>query len=683
MGPEEPLPAVARALAAAERAAAEALGEPLARWDKFSSTVASMGHETFITWETLPLVHYLIRSLGPNGADWRSLFLGERMKQLHWPAETLDELIARRETVFQQDRDALVKILAGKVPPAELEAFTARLDRWRELVTTNVRTSREIKILLVGDCLFLDITTFLAALLLERGITLRPVFAASKNPVEMNALLRTHAADRFDLVCYSPYTYEQNLSLARTHFLQGIRSGPATLRTLADEAHAQMLPTFRMLGDLFECGVYVHNTANVRRHDGTPLSFAKNLITAYARRTAAKRVNELLDTTLREHNASAPRPAMLIDERALLARFGDINLSRKFYSTESVHPTVLSLRLAEIYTDFIGAVAGLTGRKVVVVDLDHTLWAGVIGEGAVQHHRDRQQTLKRLRAKGILLAIASKNDASNIRWDGAVLGANDFVSQQIHWELKSTSVRRIAAELNLDAKDFVFIDDRADEREMVSAAHPGLLALDALDEGPWRMLDWWATSLPEQKGADRTQFYADRKKRQELQEELGGDSGAVLAGLGLRVSIRTLVPKELDRAVELVNRTNQFNIRGSRVTRQQMAAWSKSDTHRILVAEAADKFGGMGIVSVMVLEGEEIAIWVLSCRVFGFGIETALLNEARRRTPVLRGAIVETERNQPCREVFAANGFQKDADGWLWPGGEVPADPEWLAVTTT
>jgi FkbH-like protein len=283
----------------------------------------------------------------------------------------------------------------------------------------------------------------------------------------------------------------------------------------------------------------------------------------------------------------------------------------------------------------------------------------------------------------VVLAIASKNDAKNVKWDGGLLTDGDFVARQIHWEPKSLSIRRIADELNLKVKDFVFIDDRADEREMAGAAHAGLLTLDATDQATWRMLGWWAEMLGEQTEADRTRMYAERKARQGHLETVTEveDMGAVLAGLGLTVAIREAKEKELGRAEELINRTNQFNVRGSRVTRAQVVGWHKSETARVLVAEAADKFGGMGVVSVLVMEGEEIVAWVLSCRVFGFGIETALLNEARRGSPVVRGRVVETANNQPCREVFATNGFERVGEGWVWQGDTVPAGPDWLTVT--
>ena len=124
----------------------------------------------------------------------------------------------------------------------------------------------------------------------------------------------------------------------------------------------------------------------------------------------------------------------------------------------------------------------------------------MIGEGAVRHHLDRQKTLKRLRHKGVLLAINSKNDAKNVHWAGAALSADDFVSSQINWSPKLQNMRRIAEELNLKTKDFLFLDDRADERAMVTETMPEVVALDAESPAVWRRLSLAADLLPAQSG---------------------------------------------------------------------------------------------------------------------------------------------------------------------------------------
>ena len=163
----------------------------------------------------------------------------------------------------------------------------------------------------------------------------------------------------------------------------------------------------------------------------------------------------------------------------------------------------------------------------------------------VKHYHDRQKTLKRLRDKGLLLAINSKNDPKNVRWDGAGLTLDDFVSCQINWTSKVQNIRRIAAELNED-QDFLFIDDRADERAMGLEMTPEALTLDAESPAVWRRLSMAADLLPEQDELDRTLAYKQKAAREQFLDENGGEDAETAAAeqrelfrrLDFRVSIR-------------------------------------------------------------------------------------------------------------------------------------------------
>ena len=683
---------VAKALADNRRAAALCLKDSIAEWEKFAPQLEATGLDHFLAWETVPLVDYLIHYLQNDDPHWLDLFVGERLKQLHWAPDNLEQMIDRRQRVFTADRTALLNLLAPHISASDLDQFAACLDEIRELVTVRAQSSREVKILLVGDCLFLDLCTFLAVPLLDRGITLRPVYATSKNPIELRTALRGLAGEKFDLICYSPYSYEFNVALAQTHYPKGIFSSGRTLRKLAGDAHRQIVSTLRLLSEEFDCNVFVHNTANIRRHSDAVASYAKSFVTSHARKIAAKEANALLAHEVADRNMVAAKPVVVIDELELVDKFGELALGKKFYDSEPQHPTVMALRLAEIYRDIVCAAKYLVGKKVIVADLDNTLWKGVIGEGNVEHDHRRQQVLKLLRQKGVLLTIASKNDPVNVRWNGASLQDSDFVSMQINWGSKTTSIKRIGEELNLKLKDFVFIDDRPDEREMVQLSIPGIYCMDATIESTWRMLEWWAAALPEQNEGDRTQMYHERKQRQAHLDSVAEkeDDQQLLASLGLRLEIRSASQKEMSRVAELINRTNQFNTCGSRVSNQQVSAWIDSAQHQVLVAEAADKFGTMGVISAMIVEqvpdALQIPVWVLSCRVFGFGIENAMLNQVRRSAQRLgldtvRGLMVETPNNQPCREVYSSNGFSWNGTVWELQGVAPGSEPAWLSIT--
>ena len=683
---------IAHALKTRRREVAVCLMNSIAGWEKFAPSVESMGVEAFLAWETIPLADYLIHYLEADDRVWRDLYIGERLKQLNWPADSLETMAAREREVFAADREALVALLKPEVSSEELAGFAGRMNAMLGIITAGGEAKREVKILLVGDCLFLDVATFLTVPALQGGMTLRPTYATSKNPIELRSTLRGLKHETFDLICYSPYTYEFSVVLAQTHYLKGILSSPSKVRGLAAEAHRQVAPTLRLLTEVFDCNVFVHNTANVRRHNGSIDSYVKNFATALGRKFAAREVNALLLQEIADRNEVAAKPVVLIDELPLVKSHGELALSRKFYDSEPVHPTAMALRLSEIYSDILVASKMLMGRKVVVLDLDNTLWHGVIGEGAVVNDHRRQKVLKLLRHKGILLAIASKNDPRNVHWTGATLNEKDFVASQINWDPKSASIKRIGQDLNLKLKDFVFIDDRPDEREMVAMSTPGILCLDATEERTWKALDWWAEALPEQNEGDRTQMYLERQARQSHLDEAAEeeDQQKLLASLGIRIELFPAKTKDLVRAAELINRTNQFNTCGSRVSNQQVVAWSESVSHFVLVAEAADKFGAMGIISVIIVEQVEdallIPVWVLSCRVFGFGIESAMLRYVaelgqRLGVGVVRGLIVETPNNQPCRGVYKTNGFVAGESGWQ-SSGVLPEVPAWLTVSS-
>jgi len=310
----------------------------------------------------------------------------------------------------------------------------------------------------------------------------------------------------------------------------------------------------------------------------------------------------------------------------------------------------------------------------------------------VTHHLDRQAVLKELRRRGVLLSIASKNDPLNVQWTGAGLGPEDFVAPQINWGPKPSSVARIRDELNLKIKDFVFLDDRPDELERVRAAFPEIHTLDATRPETWRVLGHWQRMLPANPDEDRTQLYQQRVLRDGFLNDraaVGGpveDETAALAGLELTVSIRTAERGDLKRAAELINRTNQFNLCGSRTSlrelRDRLAARGA-----VVLADAGDKFGRMGVVGVMVVDVHadraEVPMFVLSCRAFGFGIEYAVLNSLRRLVPPafrLIGHYKETQANQPCRQFYPRVGLRRDGDRWVGVVADLPPDPPWLSV---
>jgi FkbH-like protein len=167
------------------------------------------------------------------------------------------------------------------------------------------------------------------------------------------------------------------------------------------------------------------------------------------------------------------------------------------------------------------------------------------------------------------------------------------------------------------------------------------------------------------------------------------DETTSFLALELSVRIQQVARPGLKRAVELINRTNQFNLCGSRTTERELAN-GMGERWTIIKAEAADKFGSMGVVGIMRVDWHsdriEIPIFVLSCRAFGFGIEYALLNAVRRLAPDQRlvvGHYQETQFNQVCREFYSASGMQWDGSKWTARIADLLPAPEWLTIENT
>jgi FkbH-like protein len=209
------------------------------------------------------------------------------------------------------------------------------------------------------------------------------------------------------------------------------------------------------------------------------------------------------------------------------------------------------------------------------------------------------------------------------------------------------------------------------------------------------LLDTWSRLLTAAVGSDRTELYKQRAERERLlsvhsDEE---DPAEMLASLKLELDIRCSADGDLKRIYELINRTNQWNLQGSRCSFQDVKEWHASDDYRIYSARVKDKFGDMGLISVCVAEfkadGLEVQNFVLSCRVFGFGVETMLLRELEKDAKErfgevkVRGFFVPTANNAPSKEFFARHGYLQRDGAWIYSGaGGVAPEPVWFETVS-
>lgn len=641
------------------------------------------------------LVDLFGRYLETADPSYLILFLSD----LRWSFRDIpvarEEQIAGLQRAVETIRQAVVALgcsnrLEAKDQRALEETMASLAQR------TALEAKRRLRVLLIGDCVTHDIMAFLEEGCLWDGISLEPILLGSTNPAELRNQIRgqLQTGRTFDLVFYIPFTYDSVLELRTLNEVGGGFASERKIQTLATEAVAALKPNLKLLSNLMACPVFVHNASMIQRFEPTLKSRLKARSSQSVRARAASVLAPLVAGLLAEVNSAGPGNLRLIDETAFVAEHGDTHLGTFFHTSEAHHPAVFGRVAAECYRDHVFVHARLATKKLVVCDLDNTIWEGVIGEGRVVPFLDRQAKLKKLRERGVLLAVNSKNDPANVRYDGCAIGKDDFVWEEINWNLKVSNMRRIQEGLNLKMKDFLFLDDRADEREMVQQTFPEILALDATADRTWRLLDLWGDALPPEPEMNRTRMYKEREQREAFvssQQTVVEDQSALLRQLQIKVEIRRAKRSELARVAELINRTNQFNLNGARTTLQEVQAWHASPSHRILVASVADKFGDSGTVCVCVVEDKpaeiRILAFVLSCRVFGYAVEHAIVNhlksrvrDGERRERRIIGEFSVTQHNQPCHQFYPDNGFELRDGRYVWDGRDAPADAAWLTI---
>jgi FkbH-like protein len=646
--------------------------------------------DTFLQNHFFAFVDYLVEYFRSGDAAYKQFFVGEKIKALYDAGADDATRQAQTDAVNRAEQQGLEVALKAKLSPEAWHLLSSVInDSYRLLGGKAHKTQR---VLLVGDCIFLDIIPVIVGDLLESGIRLVPDYATSKNPLELRDQLRQMSARKFDLVFVSPFSYDfvpAYSQLANWH--TGPMSGRA-VRALVEQTWRETCATLDLAADLFDCPIHVHNSAAIVREENASKRMLRLAVTARRRTAAKQRINELLRDYVEQKNGGSFKHLFVFDEDRIAWEFGAWRAGAYYRRTALQHPAVLGRILAPRYTDIVFTNTHLAKKKLVVCDLDNTLWNGVIGEGDVTHYHDRQRILKDLKSKGVVLAINSKNDPANVHWRDATLSDSDFVYAAISWDPKVQGMKRIQADLNLKMKDFVFIDDRKDELELMRMMHPEVLCLDATDPNTWTRFALWKKFLEDDIEMDRTLMYRQREDRKAfIKEDASSDEEkvALFAALQLKLKITHARPADLKRVAELINRTNQFNLEGSRTSFKEVAQWHASPRHLIVTAQTADRFGDMGTTCVAVarFDDEEMTLlpFVLSCRVFGYGVERSVLNlktvAAEKGARRIVGHYVPTPQNAPCKDFLPDNGFRKENGRWTFDvGAPLPADAEWLQV---
>lgn len=337
-------------------------------------------------------------------------------------------------------------------------------------------------------------------------------------------------------------------------------------------------------------------------------------------------------------------------------------------------------------------------RKLLILDLDNTLWGGEIGDAGIEGIRlgghdaqgeafqAFQHEITRLKSRGILLAIVSKN-TEEIALDAIrnhpemVLKEDDFVAMRINWHPKDQNIISLLDELNLSADAAVFLDDSPYERNWVSDNMPEVYVPE-LPTSPLkypsflRRLFSFDTFEVTSEDLNRTRLYQQETQRKHLNKTLNVDRSSFIRALDITISVEPLSNENVTRAVQLLNKTNQMNLRTRRLEQSGFMDWANDKDVCVLVFSLRDKFGNMGIIGVASgckrsQDTATIEDFVVSCRAFSRGVEEAMLSSISKAmqslgVKSLNMEYLPTKRNMPCKEFLENCEVVRSSDGFCF-----------------
>ena len=355
----------------------------------------------------------------------------------------------------------------------------------------------------------------------------------------------------------------------------------------------------------------------------------------------------------------------------------------------------LAFNVANIIKSIFGK-----NKKGFVLDLDNTLWGGVIGDDGVdnivigpeesegQVYSEFQRYIKEHKSIGVILNIDSKNDMENalsgLRHPDSDLREDDFISIKANWDPKDRNFAQIAEGLNLLPESMLFIDDNPAERHIVTEQLPGVIApeigevyqyIQNIDRGGY----FEVTSLSAD-DAKRNAMYMENAKRAELQASFT-DYTEYLKSLEMHAVIKAFERIYMARIAQLTNKSNQFNVTTRRYTQAEIEQTANDGSYITLYGKLLDRFGDNGVVSVVIghVEGDEchIDLWLMSCRVLKRGMEQAMMDAlvhrcSERGLKTIYGYYYPTAKNHMVERLFETFGFEKiseDEEGntkWLF-----------------
>ena len=400
------------------------------------------------------------------------------------------------------------------------------------------------------------------------------------------------------------------------------------------------------------------------------------------------------------------------DFRQFISKFGENNIFdyRQFHLGDIQIAFNFIPFLANDFISYIKPMCG-TNRKCIVLDLDNTLWGGIVGEdgfdgielGDTPNGKafvEFQKELLSLWNQGIILAINSKNnleDAMKVisEHPNMILREKNFANIQINWDDKAINIKKIADEINIGLNSIVFFDDDKINCERIKQEFPEVLTVNLFGDP-----SQFSTILKElndfnvlQRTAEdkkRGEMYSQQRERKNLERNVS-NLNDFLNELDIRVKIKKSNNFLIPRISQLTLKTNQFNLTTRRYQEEEIRNLSNDTNFSVGCAQVLDKFGDNGVTGVYIVKKNEtywtIDTFLLSCRIMGRGVENAILSQILKEAKLngvkeLRAEFIPTSKNKPAENFLADYGFTNQDNFWVYKLNNDIKSPNHLKVET-
>ena len=456
---------------------------------------------------------------------------------------------------------------------------------------------------------------------------------------------------------------------------------------LTDAIDTQRDEAARAVDSLIDLGRRVHEKTSAEVIVANFILPARHDLGAFRSRTLGSEWSFKKWVNL-ELGLQAPAYLHVCDLEFLACRHGGIAAQddRAWFETKQPCSSALLVELARETTHLLTSLRR-SPKKVLVLDLDNTLWGGVIADDGMEgielgdtsargeSFKAFQKYIRSLKDRGTLLAVCSKNDHAKAAeafedHPEMVLRLPDIVSFKANWEPKSDNIRQIASELNLGLDSLVFVDDNPAEIDIVRQFAPEVTTILLGPDPSLYVAQLQDCRLFEPRtitaeDAERTRQYRTEADRNALLATVT-DMDSYLESLQMEATMSAFTPVDLPRISQLINKSNQFNLTTRRRSEADLLALLQDPSYIGFTTRLTDRFGDHGLIGVVIgkIEGGELEIdtWLMSCRVLKRQVEDAVLNELarialQRQCATLKGVYLPTPKNEMVRDFYPRMGF--------------------------